>query len=412
MGLHLHSKRYYSSTAQLIGLSEALSPHNQALDYNGNYLISHNSIVNWATLYLNSGKYLFNHYYHWLHKQSYSTKHYAGLDDKITCNPDLTYEIDDTLVDKVLTNLGVNKDDLKEYTIDIRNANTNEIDYVKCTITDYNFDDDTITENGVVYNYDDYWFDDLSTIRVYFTAEDGTKLEKTIPAYKMHSTDEVVGYDYLYCEVIYKETLHTQAWMFELPVNGTTTVYQYDGYDFTKKNDTTMNILPLIPIKKGGYWHNFWDWNDYQLIAWRYKKDEGLTGAYNDASSEMQKKYTDAYNNLYKKCKYKNKIDTYKTYKKAAKRMGGDIRQQMSALYNMLCGFMSGVTDRGNIRNQCYDVYYGWMCPLHAIRSDACITHTGDFLSTYKNLQAKYPNRPEIAQYAYYTYHSSDTIFT
>ena len=468
------SKTVYASAVQLCPLSEASTPYETALDYNITYLDGFVDLREWAMLYYKSGKGNLKGYSNYIKKLIKDGKN--PFTNYITIDPDSSYDTTlDGLRTLVLSDLGYTEEEVESLSITVVNPNYDETTWIKYKLDGFNWDDDNITIDGTIYTIKDYWFDNLTTIRVYLVDTNGNQIEKTVPTYNLlDSTSEpIVAQEYLYIE--YEIDGITHVTMSPIPASGTASSYVYTAkngstFNYTKTADKTTPCLPMMPLKVGGMGMG---WNSYgssitekrnlpknskfrntdKLIEDQKKRignkkkqleketDEkkkeniqktiekyeeqlkdyedyaatdnrvDLTGIEKDPHKCIKEYYHDSSEtqNLYKKAEWFDKCENYDIYKKAMKRAGTTVESLMCSIYDTQCGFNDN--DTSTMREQLYDCYQGYGCPMHAVKTTNVYTQgNNSFDSVYARLSAD-TKHPEIAAYAKYTRYTTDEIF-
>ena len=466
------STTVYASAVQLCPLSEASTPYETALDYNTTYLDGFCDLRDWAMLYYKSGKGNLKGYSNYIKKLIKEGKN--PFTNYISINPDATYDTTlDGLRTLILSDLGYTEEEVESLTISVINPNYDEATWIRYQLDGFDWDSDNITIGGTVYTIKDYWFDDLNTIRVYLVDTNGNQIEKTVPTYNILDKDSepIVAQEYLYVEYELKATAGiTHVYMSPIPASGTTSSYIYTAkngstFNYTKAADRTTPCLPMMPLKVGGGdmgWgsgsvaekrnlpKNSKFRNKTKLIADQQKRIENKKKQLEEETDETKKKniqktidklneqlkgyqsyggsvdltgiwgdphyiIKDYYKNssevksLYKKAEWYGKCSNYDIYKKCMKRAGTTLESMMCTIYDTQCGFNDN--DTSTMREQLYDCYQGYGCPMHAIKTTNVYTQgNSSFGSVYARLKAD-TRHPEIAAYAKYTRYTSDEIF-
>lgn len=466
------SKTVYASAVQLCPLSEASTPYETALDYNITYLDGFVDLREWAMLYYKSGKGNLKGYSNYIKKLIKQGKN--PFTNYISIDPDAAYDTTlDGLKTLILSDLGYTEEEVESLDISVINPNYDEATWIRYQLDGFDWDSDNITIDGTVYTIKDYWFDSATSIRVYLIDTDGNQIEKVVSAYDMLDTSKepLTAREYLYVE--YEIDNKTHVYMSPIPASGTTSSYVYTAkngstFNYTKTADRTTPCLPMMPLKVGG---NGMGWgpstitekrnlpknskfrNTAKLISDQKKRIENkkkqleeetdatkreniqktidkyeeqlkdyedyaatdnnvdLTGIWKDPHKCIKEYYHDSSEtqNLYKKAEWYDKCENYDIYKKAMKKAGTTVESMMCSIYDTQCGFNDN--DTSTMREQLYDCYQGYGCPMHAIKTTNVYTQgNSSFDSVYARLKAD-TRHPEIAAYAKYTRYTKDEIF-
>ena len=469
------SKTVYASAVQLIPMAESSAPYETMLDYNITYLDGFCDLRDWAMMYykagkgnlkgyaniikklIKEGKNPFNNYITVNPEDSYELD--EGLVKDILL--DLGYSMDNIekySIDVLNPNYDETawiKTQLAGYDIE---SDTITIDNVVYTIKEYWFDNYSTIR---VYLADADGNILQKTVPAYGMLDT--------------SSESIVARRYLYLEYTVKGDATTHVYVSPIPASGTTDSYVYtckDGttYDYTKIADKTTAVLPMMPLKVGGDGMG-WDAdgsiiaekrnlpknskfrNPTKLIADQKKRIENkkkqleketdekkkeniqktiekyeeqlkdyedyvakgasvdLTGIEEDPHKAIKDYYSDSSetSKLYKKAEWYDKCDNYDIYKKCCKKCGTTLESQMCTIYDALCGFNDQDTD--TLREQLYDCYFGFGCPMTALKTTNVYTQpNSQYDSIIKRLKAD-TRHPEVAAYATYTRYTDDEIF-
>lgn len=417
------SKRYYASAVQLVAMTETATPYQQIMDYNMCYLDGQIDIVNWCTFLMKSGKSCFNQYANWLNHQDQTELEKAGLlvtmQQQIDTGGNLTIPI----VDAILKDIGINPDEIEDLAYNLINPSDEEITWVKYNLN-WDWDNDNIVIDAITYTYKYHEWKDLSTIIVHLSDRSGNILDKEVPTFHQFAgSGETIKASYYIC-ISYTKNDITYEWMQRCSINddNTENTWKYttkDGtvLDYTTEEQPTLRVLPLIPIKQGGYWHENWHHppdpegieGNARLTAWRISpKKYGNEDMATSCSEELRKKFSSSSQkkNLYKKARFTDQCDYYKIYKKACKKFGSDIRSQIGIPYDVMCQISASKGSADQVRELLYDCYTGFGCPLQGIRAgDVEIVDNEEFETRYAELlkDTKHPWRAVYAKYSRYT---------
>lgn len=145
------------------------------------------------------------------------------------------------------------------------------------------------------------------------------------------------------------------------------------------------------------------------LTTYKSNPDYDLTGIPKDIYKAVKDYYSSRAEKLYKKAEWYAKNKDYEIYKKYCKKCGTTVESQMCVLYDAQCGFDD--QDTGQLREQLYDVYFGFGCPMHAIKeTNIYIQGNSSYDSIITRLEAD-KKHPILAQYAKYSRFTKDEMF-
>ena len=472
-------KTVYGAAVQTLPMSDCDSLYESMLNINLSYLDGYVDAVGWANLYHKSGKYnlkKMSKYVQYLIKKGINP-----FNNYITINPEKTYDEDqDELLELLYHNIGHNKDDIEKIVLNVINPNYDELGWIKYQLDGYNLIDDNIEIDGTIYTIKDYNFYSRYIIQVFLVDADGNVIEKAVNAYEMLDTEvePLIARQYLVAEYILKtDTTKKYAYLYALPYSGTTTKWIFtdiygNSFDFTKKEDKRIPVLPLIPLKMGGDGMG-WQSSKSFIGEWRYlpknskfrkidstiaKQEEriaiieqkiaeatteaekkkleerlkdakktlelykdfknwsstdqaDLTGIPRDPHNAVKEYYEneDIRAKLPKNAMWGNEDKLYPLLKKICKRGGSNYESLMCVIYDSQCGFNG--QDTSTMREQLYDCFWSYGCPMHAIKNTNTLTQPNSSYNTIiKELEAD-TKHPYVAQYAKYTRFTKDEMF-